>query len=444
MPIMSQRDRLGLHDEMGIGKTATTIGAINHLLAERGVLIVPAMLRENWIKEFRMFSTYNLRLIKARSFHDYVAWSRNRFDVLVCSYEQATKWASEFKTLGEYFDFLAIDEAHYLKNINANRTRAVLGVEAGGEDSIVQYAVNAWHITGTNIPNDPMDAYSFLRFVHATDMDQNTFTKYFFDKRTTAYGTRHTVKLDMLLPLQQMLANNEIRRTHQDVGLQLPPIWMKEVLIEGETSEIAEAIKDYPNLEELIVYAIEMNDLSMLNAAHISTVRRLVGKAKAVAYAQMLHMELVGGSTKRVAYFVHTEPLLFVHNYLQKYGYKGVVVYGDTNDRVSNDAVTSFMEDPSCAYFLGNMKKAGTGLTLTSSDEIDVVESDWSPANNAQAIKRVHRYGQTRAVHARFITLANSIDVAVNRTVAQKTANIAQIEGHAMTAAPLDLFAELA
>jgi SWI/SNF-related matrix-associated actin-dependent regulator 1 of chromatin subfamily A len=95
------------------------------------------------------------------------------------------------------------------------------------------------------------------------------------------------------------------------------------------------------------------------------------------------------------------------------------------------------MTDPHTHVFVGNIKVAGVGLTLTTSYEIDMLESDWSPAGNAQAIKRVHRYGQQQAVHARFITLANSIDVAVNRIVRDKTASIAQIEGHTMTASPL-------
>ena len=47
--LMVTRDRFGLHDEMGIGKTATTIGAMDRLLAERGVIVCPAMLRENWM-----------------------------------------------------------------------------------------------------------------------------------------------------------------------------------------------------------------------------------------------------------------------------------------------------------------------------------------------------------------------------------------------------------
>jgi len=51
----------------------------------------------------------------------------------------------------------------------------------------------------------------------------------------------------------------------------------------------------------------------------------------------------------------------------------------------------------------------------------------------------VHRIGQDHNVHARFITLANSIDEMVNKVVARKTAMIASIEGVAMNAAPLDV-----
>ena len=53
-----------------------------------------------------------------------------------------------------------------------------------------------------------------------------------------------------------------------------------------------------------------------------------------------------------------------------------------------------------------------------------MLESDWSPAANSQALNRVHRIGQDRQVNARFISLANSIDDVVTETVARKTAAI--------------------
>lgn len=443
--VLSVRDRFGLHDEMGIGKTATTIGGINKILGTRGIIVCPAMLRENWMKEWRKFSTYDLRMCKGKNIHDFVAWQRGRFDVLVTSYEQMTNWTPQFMADGEYIDFVAFDEAHYLKNTEANRTKVLLGEEASGENCLVEYAAHAWHVTGTPMANDPLDIYTFLRFAKAFDMDSEEFVRYFFERRPTTFGARHFVKDRMVGVLQALIANNSIRRTHKDVGMELPPIWLKEVLIEGDQKgihEIAEAIKEYPHLEQSIIAAIELGDLKMLDAPHIATLRRLVGKVKAVAYAQMLKWELDAGAAKRVAFFVHTEPLLYVRNYLKKYGYNMVLAYGDTPEHERVEAVRSFMEDKNVHVFGGNMRVAGVGLTLTESSEIDVVESDWSPANNAQAIKRVHRYGQRNEVHARFVTLANSIDEAVNKIVATKTASIAEIEGFSMAAAPLDVLSK--
>lgn len=445
--IMATRDRYGLHDEMGIGKTATTIGAINRTLGERGLIICPAMLRENWIKEFKKFSTYDLRICKGKNIHDYIAWSRGRFDVLITSYEQATKWAKDFRKSGEYIDFVAFDEAHYLKNISAGRTMALLGRETEDmygnhifvDDGIVEFAEHAWHVTGTPMANDPLDVYSFLRFARAVDMSSAEFVGYFFEKRVTTYGARHFPKPEMVPTLQALIYNNAIRRTHKDVGMELPPIWLTELLIEGSTVEIEEALAGYPHLEKQIVAALETGNLKLLDAAHIATVRRLVGKAKAVPYAQMLKSELDMGAGKRVVFCVHVEPLLYVQRYLARYGYKAVVAYGDTHETDRIKAVEDFMNDPNTHVFIGNIRVAGVGLTLTESCEIDMLESDWSPAGNAQAIKRVHRYGQTQDVRARFITLAGSIDVAVNNIVAGKTASIAEIEGHSMTAAPLDV-----
>jgi hypothetical protein len=57
-----------------------------------------------------------------------------------------------------------------------------------------------------------------------------------------------------------------------------------------------------------------------------------------------------------------------------------------------------------------------------------MLESDWAPAPNYQALKRVHRLTQTRNVRARLITLANSFDTDVQRIVAEKTAAVGELE----------------
>lgn len=434
--IMAGRDRYGLHDEMGIGKTATTIGAINRVLGTRGMVVCPAMLRENWIKEFKKFSTYDLKLCKGQNIHDFVAWQRGRFDVLITSYELATKWRRDFAQTGEFLDFLVMDEAHYLKNSNANRTREILGNDANGNDCLLEWAVQAWHVTGTPMANDPMDIYTFLRFAKSMDLTPQQFVKTFYNVKSGTYGNKHCVREEMIPTLQALIYNNAIRRTHTDVGMYLPPIHMMEHFLDGDTKEITDLILQYPGLEQVIINAIEMGGLSNLEVEYIAMLRRLIGKAKAIPYAQLLKWELDAGAGKRVVFGIHSEPLQYLQQFFFKHGYDPVLVYGMTNERDRQLAVEKFMTDPNCKVFIANIKVAGVGITLTESSEIDMFESDWSPAGNAQAIKRIHRYGQRQSVRARFITLANTIDEAVNKVVAEKTAAIAQIEGSAMTAAP--------
>lgn len=436
---MATRERFGLHDDMGIGKTATTIGAINKTFSTRGVIICPAMLRQNWVKEFRRFDVSNLRVVKARTFHDYVAWRRDKFDVLVCSYEHATRWSNHFVEQGEYIDFMALDEAHYLKNIDAARTRAILG-DKDGNQGIERFSEFGWHVTGTPMTKSPMDAYTFLKFAKSMGLNVDDFTKTFFTVEQGAYTKRYIVKPEMAFTLQQLLQANSIRRTHHEVGLQLPAIWLTETTIDAEAgalAEIALAIRDYPHIEEQIIEAINNNDIRMLNAAHVATVRRLVGKAKAAVYAPMLRGELENGSSiKRVAFFVHTEPLLFTYNHLLKHGYSPVMLYGDMSESERQRSVEAYINDPNIGPILSNMTVGGTGLTLVQGNETDIVESAWVPSTNAQALKRVHRYGQTRNVVGRFITLADSIDEAVNDTVRNATAEIARVDSFAMTASP--------
>ena len=436
--VMATRDRFGLHDEMGIGKTATAIGAVNRVNGRRGIVICPAMLRENWINEFRRFSTYRLRLCKGKTIHDFIAWQRGHFDVLVTSYTQAAKWSAEFTKTCEVLDFCIMDEAHYLKNREANRTRAILGLDGYGQDGLSYWAEHAWHLTGTPMANDPMDAYTFLKFAKATEMEPEAFKHTFFASMQGTYSSRQFIKPEMTSVLQQLMANNSIRRTHSMVGMELPAIFLTTLLIEGSTKDLDDAVRVYPHLEQVVVEALQTGDFSHIDAAYMATIRRLVGKAKVVPYARMLKDELDAGETKRVVFCVHTEPLLYLKRHLEKYGYDVVVAYGETKEDYRQEAVQRFMNDPKCNVFIGKISVAGTGLTLTSSHQIDMLESDWTPAGNAQALKRVHRYGQTKSVRARFVTLAKTIDETVNRIVAEKTASIAAIEGFTMNTTALD------
>lgn len=436
---LAGRARAGLHDEMGVGKTAQCIRALDLRGARRGLVICPASLRQNWVDEFRKFSTTNRKLLKASSIHDFIAWSRRRFDVLILSYEHATKWAPKIRELYEIFDFVISDEAHYLKNTEASRTKAVVADWSNGanELGLLELGQHGWMVTGTPMANDPIDIYPFLRWTGALgEMSKPSFQRRYFHVRETGHGTRQTVRPEMEAELTELIDTHRLRRTKSQIGVELPPIFLTSTSVDGDTDKIKAILDAHPGLDQEIVKALNQGGLSFLDAQHIATLRRLIGEAKALPFAEMLLEQLHGGLEKAVVMGIHKVALAEVRDFLARHRIKAVLVNGDVSEAQRMEAVRAFQNDADCRVFIGNIRAAGVGLTLTAASDIFMLESDWTPAGNAQAIMRVHRLGQSRNVVARFIVLANSFDERVVQIVAAKTAAIARIEGEAMLSTP--------
>jgi len=234
----------------------------------------------------------------------------------------------------------------------------------------------------------------------------------------------------MVRELQQLIGNNSIRRRLVDVGVQLPPIFLTNILIDGDSTAVRDMLLQFPGLDKMIVASLqEGKGLAGINSDHVATLRRLLGEAKALPYAQMLRGEIEGGLEKVVFFGLHRVALESAVKYLGQHGIRCGLINGDTSEKDRVTLVNSFQTEPSMRVLALQMRSGGTGITLTAAAALDVLESDWAPYVNAQALKRIHRIGQTRACRARFITLARTFDVQVNEIVAAKTARIAEIEG---------------
>lgn len=431
---LAQRERGGCLDQMGLGKTATAIRTVDLRRLNRGIVICPANLRANWIGEFHKFAQYDRRICRGTTIHDYQAWRKGRFDVLVTSYEMAVRWAHLLRHQGEVLEFCVIDEWHYLKNPDALRTKQILGNDSDGHRGILQIAEQSWVLTGTLMPNDPMDCYSFLKFSRALSLSKGDFRDYFMVER----GTRTRPRPERVGDLQALIANNSIARTEKDVGLELPPIWLTSMLVDGDTQQIRDFLAEYPGLDQSIIEAIAQGGLSFLDAQHIETLRRLLGEAKAIPYAEIIYDELRTGLDKVVIIAVHRKAMTLIHQYLLQRNIWSVMVHGDTKPKEREQAVHTFQSDKRCRVFVGQMTVVGIGQTLHAAAAIDIFESAWSPGANAQAIFRIRRIGQTRSMKARFITLARTFEETLQKIVIDKTETIAKLDKVRMLAAPLD------
>lgn len=418
------KDRGALFDDMGIGKSAQAIRAMDDAGLRRGLIVCPAAVRETWAGEIKKFARQPRKVIKGRDIQDLNLWLRHKADVLLLSYEMASTWAKRME--GDLFDFLIFDEAHYLKTRSAARTIALLGADCDGKHGLARWATHVWFLTGTPNPNDVADCWSVMRFCKATPLTHRIFTDRYFTKRVGTFSTNYVCREAMVPELKQAIASFSLRRTKKDVGLQLPPIWLTTTVVDGDTTEIRELLRQYPNLEQAIQEAIDKGGLSFLDAQHIATLRRLVGEAKAPAFVKLLLEELRDGLEKVVVFGIHRRALDIIAQGLQGAHISAVRIDGSTSERGRTTAIQRFQGE-GARVLLGNIRAAGTGLTLTAAADVIMFESDWTPAGNAQALMRVHRIGQNKAVHARFITLANSIDEQVAETVARKTASLIKL-----------------
>lgn len=424
---LAGKERGYLFDEPGLGKTAQAIMAWDIVKATKILVICPAGVRQVWAGEIIKWSKRHLRVLKGRDIQDLNLFLRNRVNVLILSYEMAAAWGKRIEDARDIIDVIVADECHYLKNKDSQRTLKMLGQECDGAHGLCRWGARFWGLSGTPNPNDAADIWSLLRFARATPLNRRIFRDRYYTQRLGVHSAQHTPRENMVGELKLAIKSCSLRRTKESVGLQLPPIWLTNITVDGDTREIVDLLRQHPGLDQAILDAIERGGLSFIDAQHVATLRRLVGEAKAPAYLEMLKEEFDDGRGKTVIFGIHVAALRRIADGLSRHGVRVVEFVGASSEAQRIEAVRAFQNDPDCRAFVSNIKAGGTGITLTAGADVDMFESAWAPADNAQAIMRVHRLGQHANVQARFITLSNSIDVVVNETVERKTRNIAML-----------------
>lgn len=73
-------------------------------------------------------------------------------------------------------------------------------------------------------------------------------------------------------------------------------------------------------------------------------------------------------------------------------------------------SLDTFRDDPSVTVMIVSITAGGLGLNLTAASKVYVMEPQFNPAAEAQAIDRIHRLGQTREVTTTRFIMADSFE----------------------------------
>jgi SNF2 family DNA or RNA helicase len=402
-----------LADEQGLGKTIQVIAACDKLGLKKVVVICPAIAKINWRREFDK-------------------WSSVEREIKVFSYDKMTQSKEVRNEIAKFEpDVLVLDEAHYLKNRQAKRTRYIYGQFCRG-DGLVRFADRVWLLSGTPIPNDVSDFWTHLKAIWQYPLNFTDYTLYFCKTWNGQFGLKVLGnKAERMGEFKTILSSIMLRRKSENVLTELPPLWWQDAVIEVDGWDDMKHIENEQEREavELILQsAVTQDDVSnKLDdiAPHMASLRRLTALAKAKPVAAQLAGELKDNAYEKVVVFAyHRAALEALREGLAEFNPAYIVGGMKASER--QEEIDRFQNDKDCRVFIGQITACSTAITLTAANQVVFAEMDWVPAVNAQASKRSHRIGQSKPVIVRSFALANSVDEIVARTLGRKARMISE------------------
>lgn len=153
-----------LADEVGLGKTIEA-GLVLRYMRESGakkiLIVVPASLRKQWELELEdKFDLESVILDRLTLEHDAGYWheklaDKQNFQIVITSYDYSSKLMKRFPDVK--WDFLIIDEAHNLRNLNGTKRAKRLYNLSVRIPKIL--------LTATPLQNSLMDLYGLISFI---------------------------------------------------------------------------------------------------------------------------------------------------------------------------------------------------------------------------------------------------------------------------------------
>jgi SWI/SNF-related matrix-associated actin-dependent regulator 1 of chromatin subfamily A len=407
--------RFILADDMGLGKTTTTIIAALETGAKKILIVCPASLKINWQREIENYTDRSVYISEGKNFsieHDFVIVN---YDILKNFYDLKDK-DNSLITQGN-FDLIILDEAHYVSNGQAARTKLV--------NSFSKSCERVWLLTGTPMTNRPMNYFNLLSLVESpAALNWMAYAIRYCGGYQFTAGTRkiwNVTGASNLEELRDRTSRQVLRRLKTEV-LDLPekiitPVYLrlKSKLYEGLMGEYYDWYNKNPD---------ESTSLTV-QFSKLMKVRQVIAEEKIKDTIELA--ENILEQDKKVIIFTNfTETLNRIADH---FGKQAVRLDGSTSKPQRQYAVDQFQDNEKIKVFVGNVKAAGVGITLTAAEAVIINDLSFVPGDLAQAEDRAYRYGQKNSVSVYYPIFDNTIEAIIYDMVNQKKQNIGTVMG---------------
>ncbi|KAG8529480.1 uncharacterized protein KY384_006117 [Bacidia gigantensis] len=411
-----------LADEMGLGKTIQIIGFLANLKETHGcwpfLVVVPNSTCPNWRREIKQWAP-KLRVVsyygssearKLAAKHELFPNGPKdlRCHVVVTSYDAAQD--GEFRQVfrGVRWQGLIVDEGQRLKN----------------DKSILYGSLNALRapfkvlLTGTPLQNNARELFNLLQFLDPSQ-DAEKMDEHYMD-----------LDAEKVKELHEKLKPVFLRRTKAQVLSFLPP--MAQVIVPVSLSILQKKLyrsilAKNPDLIKSIIgssrKSLKQNERANLNnilmqlrkcLCHpfvyskqieersrdpIVSHRNLVDASSKLQLLEMMLPRLQDRGHRVLIFSQFLDMLDIIEDFLDGIGLLHQRLDGSMSSLQKQRRIDEFNAKGSSLFaFLLSTRAGGVGINLATADTVIILDPDFNPHQDIQALSRAHRIGQEKKV----------------------------------------------
>lgn len=383
-----------LADDMGLGKTTSTIIAALETGAKKILIICPASLKINWQREIENYTKRPTSIIEGKKWEDGDFVIIN-YDIIKNFHDEKKK--SDSVLLKTKFDLVVIDEAHYIQNKQAQRTKLI--------NDFVSNVDRLWLLTGTPITSRPINYYNLLNLIECpVAKNWMAYVRRYCNGFQFQAGRRKIWNVSGASNLEELrdrTAPLVLRRLKENV-LDLPDKIITPVYLRLKSNVYEELMGEYYDWYD----KNGESDSLTLQFTKLTKVRQVIAEEKVPSTIEICE-NIVEQGKKVIIFTNFTKTLEMI---LEHFGKKAVRLDGQMSQKERQLSVDRFQNEDDVMVFVGNIKAAGVGITLTAGEAVVMNDLSFLPSDHSQAEDRSYRYGQKNNVLVYYPIFDNTVE----------------------------------
>ncbi|WEJ33878.1 DEAD/DEAH box helicase [Devosia sp. SD17-2] len=385
--------RLLIMDDVGLGKTISSLAAIaesGHLPA---AIVVQAHLTEQWVDEYiTPFTTMTAHIITGTK-----PYELPKADLYIFKYSNIVGWVDI--AAADVFKAVVFDEVQELRHgTETSKGRAA--------KVFSQHARMRIGLTATPIYNYGAEIYNVVQAIEPGAL--GTFGEFCLEW-CSGFGPNATVMDPSALGAYLRDEHLAVRRTEGDVGKQMPPVnvIMHDMDFDHKASESFE--------EETKRLALKVLHGSFMESGQAAReldiwMRQITGIAKAKGVAALVRMLVASGEKVLLAGWHREVYSIWLDELRDLFP---VMYTGTETGKGKLKAKRAFMDGTSKVMIISLRSGAGLDGLQHSCRTVVFGELDWSPQVHKQVIGRLRRPGQQGQVDAIYATTNGGSDPVI-------------------------------